>query len=96
MPRKKRDVKNILLKKGYIQTNHSYDHDTFWLEVDGKKTTITTKISFSGGNDISDSLLGSMKREMCFDSKINFERYFNCDMGRDEYISNLKERNLIS
>ncbi|MDD2410022.1 MAG: hypothetical protein PHD03_04835 [Bacilli bacterium] len=96
MPRKKRDVKSILLKKGFEQINKSSDHDEFWLVVDGKKTSITTKISFSGDNEISDSLLALMKREMNFDSKRNFNRYFDCDMKRDEYIAYLKERHVIS
>ena len=91
MPRKKRDVSRVLQKKGF-KIDISKDHDFYYLyNSDGKKSTIYTKISHGSDNEIHEGLLGEMRRQIGL-SKKDFNRYMDCTMSKEEYLSFLSSQ----
>ena len=91
----KRDVivKN-LTKKGFIERDGP--DRIFTLYYKGKKTGIRTRISKgSGYKTYGDSLLGQMKKQLKFSSKVDFVDFITCIMAEKEYINYLlKEEHL--
>ena len=55
----------------------------FWFHIDGKKTSIRTRLSF-GVAEIGDNLIGCMAREMRI-PKADFLRFVECGMFGDDY-----------
>lgn len=92
MPRTKKYVKKILLKKGFELCPG--DHDYFFVYRNGKKTAVNTKISRGSSKDISDGLLNAMMKQIRLE-KNDFERYLNCTMSGDEYIQYLIDNKII-
>lgn len=92
MPRAKKDVKKVLLKKGFTLT--SGDHEYFFVYRNGQKTAINTKISRGSQKDIPDGLLKMMMKQIRLE-KNDFERYLNCTMSGDEYIQYLLDHQYI-
>lgn len=89
MPRKKNKVSEVLLRKGFT-LDSKRDHKYFFLyNTDGTKTTVYTKISHGSDNEISDGLLGQMRRQIRLD-RDNFENYLNCTFSKEQYLDYLK------
>lgn len=93
MPRKARDVKKMLLKKGFTEVTVPKDHHYFVVYHNGKKTRVNTKISH-GCKEIPDGLLSQMSKQMQLE-KEDFDRYMICHMSKEEYINHLKKRGII-
>ena len=92
MPRAKKDVKRVLLKKGFSLA--SGDHEYFFIYRNGQKTAINTKISRGSQKDIPNGLLKTMMKQIRLE-KDDFERYLNCTMSGDEYIQYLLDHHYI-
>lgn len=92
MPRAKKDVKKVLLKKGF--SLDPGDHEYFFIYRNGQKTAINTKISRGSQKDIPDGLLKTMMKQIRLE-KSDFERYLNCTMSGDEYIQYLLDHQYI-
>ena len=93
MPRATKDVRRVLLKKGF-SLEPGGDHEYFYVYRDGKKTAVNTKISRGSKKDIPDGLLKTMMRQIRLERN-DFERYFNCTMSGEEYIKYLIDHNYI-
>lgn len=93
MPRAKKDVKKVLLKKGFTLLP-GRDHEYFYVYRNGKKTAVNTKISRGSKKDIPEGLLKTMMNQIRLE-KNDFERYFNCTMSHEEYIEYLIEHKYI-
>ena len=87
MPRKKREVENALLKKGFTLRKYK-DHNYCVLYHNGVKTQIYTKTSHGSHKDIDDGLLGKMQRQMGLPKK-EFNEYMNCTFSKADYIEYL-------
>ncbi|MGN1355242.1 MAG: type II toxin-antitoxin system HicA family toxin [Bacilli bacterium] len=92
MPRSKKDVKKVLLQKGFSLSPG--DHEYFFVYRNGQKTAVNTKISRGSQKDIPNGLLKTMMKQMRLE-KNDFERYFNCTMSKDEYIQYLLDHKYI-
>lgn len=92
MPRAARDLKRVLLKKGF--TECPGDHEYFFVYRNGLKTTVNTKISRGSHKDISDGLLKTMMKQIHL-NRNDFDRYFDCTMTKEEYINYLVENKFI-
>jgi hypothetical protein len=83
-----RDIDRALTDKGFSKENAKH-HTMYWLHVDGKKTSIRTRISF-GESEIGSPLISLMAREMRV-SKAEFLVFVACEMSgldyRDKMIS---------
>ena len=87
VPRKKRDVVRALKKKGFTEVKDK-DNNYYFLYINGKKTIVNTKISHGSHSDISDGLLGEMRRQMCLPVR-EFNDYMNCTFSKEDYINYL-------
>ncbi len=85
MPRKHRDVRSGLAAKGFM-VDEQRRHIVFvYQDLKGRTTTARTLLSHgSGGNEVSDSLLGRMARQVHLD-RTNFLRLIDCPLSRQDF-----------
>lgn len=67
MPKSKKEIKRVLLKKGFSLAPG--DHEYFFVYRNGQKTAVNTKISRGSQKDIPDGLLKTMMRQMRLEKK---------------------------
>jgi hypothetical protein len=91
---KKRELIKNLTKKGFKE-NRSGDHITLIFYVDGKPTSVRTKISHGGGEPGKD-LLSRMRRDLNFDTQSQFENFVDCYLSEQQFISILKNKKIIT
>lgn len=87
---KTRDIATSLSKKGF-KTKEG-DHTYLILYVQGKKTSIFTKISH-GKREIDDSLIMRMAGQIKLD-KIQFMKLVECVIDHDKYVRILEENGI--
>jgi len=75
-------IEYALTHKGFSRENAKH-HVMFWFYLDGKKTSVRTRLSF-GASEIGDRLIGCMAREMRI-PKADFLRFVECGMSADDY-----------
>lgn len=92
--RKAKDLKKTLLKKGFEINPKQQHHESYYLVIDGKKSHIHTYFSHSL-SDYGSSLMGKMKNQLKFMESNLAEKFFDCPMSKEEYISMLKENQEI-
>ena len=90
-PRKTRAVRAALLSKGFI-TDDTH-HEMFWLVVDGRKTSIRTRISH-GVAEYGDNLLALVARQVGL-SKQELYRLIDCPMDAEKLKRLLVERGKV-
>lgn len=93
-PRKPKDLKKILTKKGFVKSSDKDDHNFYYLYVDGKKEVIHTMVSH-GTKEYSKFLMGKIKNQMRFNTAQNCDDYFDCTMNGEEYVQMLRENGEI-
>ncbi len=84
---KTRDVRTNFCRKGFREEER--DHLYLLLYVDGKKTSIHTKMSH-GKNEISDPLIGKMAKQVKL-SKHDFIDFAKCILTEEQYIKKVKK-----
>jgi hypothetical protein len=87
---KPRVVTEGLKKKGFRLSEG--DHRYFILYVDGKKTSIWTKVSH-GSKEINDSLIHMMSAQLKLDKK-QFHDLIDCPLSREAYLEELRRQRL--
>lgn len=85
-------IRSSLQKKGFVASegDHTFFH---YINGDGKKTAVMTKISH-GKSEISDPLIGQMAKQVNL-SKNQFMDLVNCPLSKEEYESILESKNLL-
>ena len=96
MPVKKDVFTRAALRKGFYESR-SGDHIYYRFEQsDGKEIPrITTKMSHGGGNDLPDSLLTKMARQMKFDKKSDLIKFVECEISGEDYREILVSKGII-
>jgi hypothetical protein len=85
--RKTSEIAAALQRKGF---RRSESHHTFYiLHVQGRKTSIRTKISH-GGREYGDPLLAQMGKQLCL-SKNDLQRLIDCPLSEEAYVRRLSE-----
>ena len=93
-PRKVKDIKKALSKKGF-QLNPAKDHHQFYyLVIDGVKQNIKTYFSH-GKNEYNQFLMGEMKKQLKFSETEKAENFFDCPMTGEQYVIMLRENGNI-
>ena len=87
-PRKTRNIKATLAKKGFVPEQR--DHSYFFLHVDGRKSSVRTKISH-GSKEYGDNLLSLIARQLYLSIK-QLNDFLDCPLDYREYIKILKEK----
>jgi len=90
-PRKTKAIRAALMKKGFIADDTH--HEMFWMVVDGKKTSIRTRISH-GAKEYGDELLALVARQVGL-SKQELYRLIDCPMDGRKLRALLVERGRI-
>lgn len=85
-------ISSSLLRKGVIarESHHTY----YILFVDGKKTSIRTRISH-GSKKYGRNLLSTMRRQLGLDCMDELKDLINCPMSSSDYVRLLVEREQI-
>jgi len=89
--RKAREIKDSLIKKGFISEQR--DHTYLFLRVEGRKSRIHTKISH-GIKEYGDNLLSIMSRQLYLSTK-QLNDLLDCPLSYEEYLSILKEKKIL-
>lgn len=85
MPRKHRDVRSGLQAKGFTADEQRRHIVFVYQDLRGRTTTARTLLSHgAGGNDVSDSLLGRMARQVHLD-RTRFLQLIDCPLSRDDF-----------
>lgn len=84
--RKSQQITNALLSKGFKYRDN--DHKFLVLYVDGKQTSVRTKISHDG-KEYGDDLLAQVSRQLCL-KKTDLLSLIDCPMTQQHYVSILK------
>jgi len=85
MPRKHREIRAGLEKKGFsVEENRKHIHFVY-VDLEGRTTTARTMISHeSGGVDIDDRLLGKMAQQVGLDRR-RFLELIDCPMSQQKF-----------
>jgi predicted RNA binding protein YcfA (HicA-like mRNA interferase family) len=84
------EYRSALLKKGFKQ-ERATGHDIFCLYVGEKKTQIFTMLSHGSSEDINNPLLNKMKKQLRLSNQ-EIERFIECPMNHDEFLSTLRRK----
>lgn len=88
------DIERALKKKGF--SPRKGDHRFYSLKVDGRETSVRTKISTGSGYDTyNDDLLGKLKRQLHLASSDDLRDFINCPMTQEAYIQGLRRQRII-
>lgn len=89
-----KEIERSLLKKGFQKgnTHHRY----FYLFINGKKTSIRTKLSHGSKiKEYGDKLLNLMKKQLKFDSSADLIQFIKCPLTKQDYLKILGNKNLL-
>ncbi len=89
--RKAREIKEGLTKKGFITVQG--DHTFLFLFVEGRKSSIRTKISHDQ-REYGDNLLSLVARGLHI-SKKQLDDLLDCPLSYQDYLSILKTKNIL-
>nr|QNO52824.1 hypothetical protein KPNLKIIH_00016 [Methanosarcinales archaeon ANME-1 ERB6] len=93
---KTRKIASALTTKGFIEQGGKKrkKHTFYFLYVDGKKTSIRTKLSH-GIDEYDDKLLSFMSKQLKFDKKKEIEDFIDCSKTYNEYIRMLMDKSIL-
>jgi hypothetical protein len=82
---KTKDIHKALTGKGFrVVESH---HEMLWFFVQGKKTSIRTRLSH-GSEEYDDSLLGLMAKQLKL-RRADLDRLIECPLTENEYVNKL-------
>jgi hypothetical protein len=88
--RKAREIKEGLTKKGFITVQG--DHTFLFLSVEGRKSSIRTKISH-GNKEYGDNILSLVARQLRITTK-QLDDLLDCPMSYEDYLAILRTKNI--
>ena len=88
-PRKTKDLQRVLQAKGFALYPEKAHHQFYYLEVDGKKTTVKTYFSH-GLKEYGDALMQLVKKQLRFTETRQAEDFFDCPMTGAAYVALLR------
>jgi len=86
---KSKTVGDALEKKGFRRTN-SADR-MYHLYVDGRRTSVRTKLSHGPDKTLGDALVAQMRKQTRLD-RSEFDEFVRCPMSHEDYVALLRER----
>lgn len=89
--RKVKSIIRVLKKKGFELHPEKDHHNFYYLMVDGKKSSIYTYFSH-GTDEYGSSLMGMIKKQLCFQNSKTAEDFFDCPLTKEKYIDLLKDQ----
>lgn len=89
--RKTRQIAKALTDKGFEPM--STHHEMYWFSVDGKKTSIRTRISH-GFKEYGDQLLAQMAKQVKL-KRDQLELLIDCPLSKEGYVEILVEQGIL-
>jgi len=89
-PRKSKDIKNVLMGKGFLLNPEKHHHQFFYLYINGKKQHIHTYFSH-GIKEYGDSLMSQLKKQLKFKDVKKAEDFFDCPLSFEDYVKMLRD-----
>jgi len=89
--RKAREIKEGLIKKGFIA--YQRDHTYLFFSVEGRKSGVHTKISH-GNKEYGDNILSLVARQLHITTK-QLDDLLDCPMSYEDYLSMLQEKKIV-
>lgn len=86
--RKTREIERALMRKGFKRADKH--HRYFTLHINGKKTSIRTKLSH-GKSEYGEPLLNQMAKQLKLDKRQFFD-LLDCPLSYDGYVALLKKQ----
>jgi hypothetical protein len=90
-PRKAKEIISVLQRKGFVPA--SGDHTFLFLHVNGKKSSVRTKVSHGSG-EYGDNLLKHVARQLWL-SNNELDQLFDCPLTAERYVEILFEKNIL-
>ena len=90
-PRKAKDIKRTLLRKGFELNPKKEYHEYYYFVIDGKKSEVFTYFSHSK-TEYNKHLLSMIKHQLKFESNDDFENFLDCPFSQDDYTQMLIKR----
>jgi hypothetical protein len=87
---KELEIDSALLRKGFRK--HENDHAYYLLYVDGKRTSIRTKLSHGSKTKYDDGLLSIIKRQLKMPNLQFLVEFVQCKKREEDYVTHLKEK----
>ena len=89
--RKAREIKEGLIKKGFITVQG--DHTFLFLSIEGRKSSIRTKISHSI-KEYGDNLLSLVARQLKISTR-QLDDLLDCPLSYDDYLAILEKKLIL-
>jgi len=88
-PRKTKEIKKVLLQKGFALEPSKEHHDFYYLKIQGREQPIYTYLSH-GSKEYSSFPMAMIKKQLRFREMQKGEDFFDCPLSAEEYIGMLK------
>lgn len=88
------DLEQALKKKGF--DSYSGDHKYYRLYVEGRATSIQTRVSHGPKHTISGGILDAVKKQMGLLTSRELHDFVRCPLTKDDYIGLLAKRGKIT
>ena len=89
--RKSREIKEGLIKKGFLPEQR--DHTYLFLHVEGRKSSVRTKVSH-GSKEYGSNLLSMVARQLHLTSA-QLDDLLDCPMSYDDYLDMLQKKRVL-
>lgn len=87
------DLEKALKKKGFEY--EAGDHKYYRLYVDGRATSVKTKVSHGPKHTLSSGLVNTIKKQMGLSSPNELKDFVECPLERNAYVERLKQRGVV-
>lgn len=95
LPIEREKIRRGLLAKGFVEVTKKKDHDFYYLHVEGRKTSVFTRLSRgTDSKDYSDALVSKVHRQIGL-TKQEFLTYLDCSLTLDNYLGRLHQQKRI-
>lgn len=85
-------LRKQLNRKGFEQKSGKQDHITYFLHINGRKTSVFVFWSH-GDRELSEGIQGYIRREMHLTKK-QFDSFVDCSLGKNQYAEIIESKGL--
>lgn len=90
-PRATKDLQRTLQAKGFRLNPDKGHHQYYVLEVDGKRSRVSTYFSH-GGKEYGSYLMQQVKKQLRFRDTATAEAFFDCPLTFEAYVQLLRDQ----
>ena len=91
--RRASDIESALARKGFV-LNAQGDHRYLTLVVEGRRTTVRTRLSH-GRKDYGDDLLSAVQSQLRLAQKRELLELIDCSLTGEDYVGLLRQQGIL-